>query len=83
MALPSGDAYGFREPTIDDLRETYIARAYAKNLAPRTIEWYERHSAGFRDWCVSEGVTLNAQLRPSHLDEYLVFCRFWAHLACF
>ena len=75
MARPIGNAFGFREPTIDDMREAYIERAYAKDLAERTIQWYERHSAGFRDWCTSEGITLTAQLRSSHLDEYLIFCR--------
>lgn len=70
MARPSGDAYGFREPTIDDLREAFISRAHAKNLAPRTIEWYERHTAGFAAWCDSEGIARTAQLRSMALTRF-------------
>jgi hypothetical protein len=39
MARPLGNAYARREPTIGDLLEGFLARAYAKNFAPRTIEW--------------------------------------------
>lgn len=53
MARPLGNPYASRESTIDDLREQFLARAHAKNLAPRTIEWYERHTASFRDWCAA------------------------------
>ena len=73
MARPSGDAYGFREPTIEDLREAFIGRAHARNLAPRTIEWYGRHAGGFAEWCASEGIARTTQLRSAHLDDYLVF----------
>ncbi|MEX2557572.1 MAG: tyrosine-type recombinase/integrase [Actinomycetota bacterium] len=55
------------------MREAYIARAYAKDLAPRTIEWYERHSTTFRDWCAEEGIVFAAELRATHLDDYLIF----------
>lgn len=72
MAQPIGDVHGFREPTIDDLREEYLARAHAKNLAPRTIEWYERHSATFLDWCLARRITSVADLRATHLDEFLI-----------
>lgn len=73
MARPSGDAWGLRQPTIDDLREAFIGRAHAKNLAPRTIEWYERHTADFATWCASEGIAHTADLRSTHLDDYLIF----------
>lgn len=69
MAHPSGNAFGSREPTIEDLREDYLARAHAKNLAPRTIEWYERHSRGFCDWGAARGIAMVADLRASDLDE--------------
>lgn len=72
MARPLGNAYAYREPTLDDLREEFLARAHAKNLAPRTIEWYERHTASFRDWCTALGIIAAAELRSSDLDDYLV-----------
>lgn len=72
MARPLGNAYAYREPTVDDLREEFLARANAKNLAPRTIEWYERHTAAFRDWCTARGIVTAATLRSRDLDDYLV-----------
>lgn len=72
MARPLGNAFGCREQTIDDLRDEFLARAHAKNLAPRTIERYQRHAGDFRDWCAAHGIVTAAQLRSSDLDDYLV-----------
>lgn len=35
MARPLGNAYSPREPTIDDQRDAFLARAHAKNLSGR------------------------------------------------
>jgi integrase/recombinase XerD len=72
MARPLGNVYASHETTIEDLREEFLARARAKNLAARTIEWYDRHSLGFERWCTSHGVELARDLRGSHLDDFLV-----------
>lgn len=70
-----GNTYAVREASIEDLREAFLANASAKNLAVRSIEWYERHTAGLRDWCNARGIDAVVQLGASHLDDYLLSLR--------
>jgi integrase/recombinase XerD len=49
-----------------------LARGRAKNLSPRTIEWYERHGRAFARWCASEGIVWARELECTHLDDFLV-----------
>lgn len=72
MARPLGNVYASHETTIEDLREEFLARARAKNLAVRTIEWYERHTLGFMQWCTAHDIALARDLRAAHLDDFLV-----------
>lgn len=58
-----------RVDTLQDLREEFLVRCHAKNLSPRTIEWYAAHTASFIEWCRVRGVTAAAQLSTSLLEE--------------
>lgn len=72
MARPVGNVYAPHETTIEDLRQEFLARCRAKNLAVRTIEWYDRHTLGFERWCSGQGLEFAHDLRGSHLDDFLV-----------
>lgn len=61
-----------RELTIEDLCNEFLARGRAKNLSPRTIEWYERHARAFARRCASKGIVLARELECAHLDDFLV-----------
>ncbi len=72
LARPIGNGRVTRGPTIEDLCLEFLARGRAKNLSPRTIEWYERHARAFARWCASEGIVLARELQCAHLDDFLV-----------
>jgi integrase len=48
------DPLAFREDMLQDLRDEFLVRCQAKNLSPRTIEWYAKQascsSSGPRAW---------------------------------
>jgi integrase/recombinase XerD len=58
--------------TVDDLREEFLASCRAKNLADRTVEWYEEKSRRFAEWCSQDGAHEAANLTASHLDAFLI-----------
>jgi len=72
MARPLGNVHAAHETTIEDLRQEFLARAQAKNLSIRTIEWYDRHSVGFVRWCAGRGLVLARELQSSHLDDFVI-----------
>ena len=74
VRIPS-DPLAVREDTLQDLREEFLVRCHAKNLSPRTIEWYAKHSDLFVEWCRRRGVTAPAQLSTTLLEEYLIEAR--------
>lgn len=74
VRIPS-NPLGAREDTLQDLRNEFLVRCHAKNLSPRTIEWYAKHSELFIEWCRDRGVTAPAQLSTTLLEECLIDAR--------
>jgi integrase/recombinase XerD len=74
VRIPS-NPLAVREDTLQDLRDEFLVRCHAKNLSPRTIEWYAKHSELFIEWCRKRGVTAPAQLSTTLLEEYLIEAR--------
>lgn len=58
--------------TIHDLCDDFIARCHAKNLTPRTIEWYEMRIRCFSRWCEDKGIRMARSLSTGALEEYLI-----------
>lgn len=75
MVRPAVHPLRVREETLQDLRDEFLVRCHAKNLSPRTIEWYAKHTASFIEWCRARGVTAAAQLSTSLIEEYLIGAR--------
>lgn len=61
-----------------ELQEFTIDRQ-ARNLAPKTLLWYDQSLAHFRAFCMAEGVSSLAQVRPSHLRRFLVHLQERGH----
>lgn len=60
-----------RDITVEQLWEDYLAHCRAKNLSPRTIEWYEFKLGKFADWCGERGIFKASQLDTVDLEDYL------------
>ena len=75
MARPTGRPFAARELTVHDLREQFLARCLAKNLSPRTIEWYEDRTRRFAEWCSARGVERAAILTGGDVDGFLIELR--------
>jgi integrase/recombinase XerD len=58
--------------TIHDLCDDFIARCHAKNLTPRTIEWYEMRIRCFSRWCEDNGMRMARSLSTEALEQYLI-----------
>lgn len=57
--------------TLHDLCDDFIARCHAKNLSPRTIEWYDMRIRRFTRWCEDNGITMARRLTTEVLEDYL------------
>lgn len=75
MARPAGRPFAAREVTVYDLRDQFLARCLAKNLSPRTIEWYEDRTGRFVEWCSARGVERAADLTGGDVDGFLIELR--------
>jgi len=60
------------EATIADLREEFLDRCRAKNLSPRTIEWYEDRTRRFSDWCFERGILRAKDLTTDDLEAFVL-----------
>lgn len=58
--------------TIHDLCDDFVARCHAKNLTPRTIEWYEMRIRRFIRWCEDNGIMMARRLSTEALEQYLI-----------
>ncbi len=56
MVRPLGRPLARRAVTLDDLREEFLAHCEARNLSPRTLEWYADRTRRFTDWCVDREI---------------------------
>lgn len=70
MARPRTTRKG--EPTILDLRDEFLDRCRAKNLSPRTIEWYEDRTRRFSDWCFESGILKAQDLTTEDLEGFVL-----------
>lgn len=57
--------------TLQDLCDDFLARCHAKNLTPRTIEWYEMRIRCFSRWCEDQGIHMARGLSTEALEQYL------------
>lgn len=60
------------EPTVADLREEFLDRCRAKNLSPRTMEWYEDRTRRFSDWCLERGILLTRDVTADDLEAFVL-----------
>jgi hypothetical protein len=73
------DPQGSRSPpersTTYDVREQFLARCVAKNLSPRTLEWYEDRTGRFAEWCSAQGIKCVTDLAGGDVDAFLIELR--------
>ncbi len=60
------------EPTVADLREEFLDRRRAKNLSPRTMEWYQDRTLRFSDWCLERGILLTRDVTADDLEAFVL-----------
>ena len=72
MVRPLGRPLARRTVTLDDLREEFLAHCEARNLSPRTLEWYADRTRRFADWCVDREIAEPSDLRWSDLQAFVL-----------
>ena len=60
------------EATMADLRGEFLDRCRAKNLSPRTLEWYEDRTRRFSDWCLERGILPARDLTTDDLEDFVL-----------
>lgn len=62
-----------RNQSIEQLYQLYQLDQRARQLSPRTIEFYAWKLPQFFGWCEDNGVNFFSELTPTHIKTYLIF----------
>ena len=72
MVRPVGRPLARRAVTLEDLREEFLAHCEARNLSPRTLEWYADKTRRFADWCLDREIDEPSDLQWADLQAFVL-----------
>lgn len=72
MVRPIGRPLARGAMTLEELREEFLASCEARNLRPRTLEWYEDRTRRFAEWCGGQGIEAPDDLAQVDLERFVL-----------
>jgi site-specific recombinase XerD len=72
MVRPIGRPLARTGMTLEELREEFLVHSEARNLAGRTLEWYEDRTRRVAEWYARRGIEAPTDLTWSDLEEFVL-----------